>query len=281
MNAETLKYWTECCEEQQGGNGTVTVGQKHLTEILSIFDERNRLARDVERLTRQLESAKYELAESKEWRQHGADLSKQVSELKQKLVTKNIIRQQLSNLKKDYDELKQDHFGALERRIQANRKCLRLEAEVNRLEAESAAMREAIKKQDCAACYGNCKGLIGSDKCVFYPVMNGTAGADLLARHAAEVAVYRDALDEIREVAEGYYDRSGTGSALGNVGLLADQALNDRWSAGEWMARVHKLEAAVEAATRLCKIKAANEFPMGDAWTHLEIALAKLDGGGK
>lgn len=58
--------------------------------------ENERLQADVEGLTRQLESAKDELAENMEWREHGAALSGQVSDLKQKLVAKNIIQQQLS-----------------------------------------------------------------------------------------------------------------------------------------------------------------------------------------
>jgi hypothetical protein len=77
------------------GTGAPDHTQEWLADNVRLRAENAQLQNNVEGLTRQLESAKDELAENKEWREHGAALSRQVSDLKQKLVAKNIIQQQL------------------------------------------------------------------------------------------------------------------------------------------------------------------------------------------
>ena len=102
---------------------------------------------------------------------------------------------------------------------------LELEDANERLQAEAAATALAIK-DFCAYC-DNSQLEIECDNCWLQDVKSTTAGADLLEHHKAEVAVYRDALDQIRNEWDGDSDWSNMQESLYEIGRLASGALND------------------------------------------------------
>lgn len=71
-------------------------------------------------------------------------------------------------------------------------------------------------------------------------------------RAGAEISVYRDALDEIRDLCE---EESPAMATLGELAEIADLALNDRWGADELLYRVQKLEAVAAAAKKWASIR--------------------------
>jgi hypothetical protein len=171
-------------------------------------------------------------------------------------------------------------------------------AQVERMEAENAALVYNARyycKEWCE------KGGENAAECLACPIMQGnttTAGADLLACHNAEIAIYRRTLDEIRDLCE---EESPAMATLGELAEIADQALNDRWGADELLYRVQKLEAVAAAAKKWASIRQgyghghrideyADTFEHEKVMSYLrlagddiEAALAALDtdGGGK